>query len=60
MKDYNYNIRITALLEKEATEKMTALVVLANNLTANELSKLAHIIKNDPIKTSIAKKYLGV
>lgn len=60
MKEYNYNIRIPALLEKEATEKMNALVVLASKLTAGELSKLAHIIKNDPVKTALAKKYLGV
>ena len=60
MKDYNYNIRISALLEKEATDKMTALTILAANLTAKELIKLAHIVKNDPIKTALAKKYLGV
>jgi hypothetical protein len=60
MKEYNYNIRIPALLEKEATEKIAALAILAANLTAKELTKLAHIVKNDPIKTAMAKKYLGV
>jgi hypothetical protein len=58
MKDYNYNIRINALLEKEATEKMTALTTLAGSLSAKELTRLAHIVKNDPIKTALAKKYL--
>lgn len=60
MKDYNYNMRITALLEKEATDKMAALTILAAHLSAKELTKLAHIVKNDPIKTALAKKYLGV
>lgn len=60
MKDYHYNLKIPALLEKEATEKVAALTVLASNLTAKELTSLAHIVKNDPIKTALAKKYLGV
>jgi hypothetical protein len=60
MKDYNYNIRIPALLEKEANEKIAALAILASRLNATELTKLAHIVKTDPVKTALAKKYLGV
>jgi hypothetical protein len=60
MKDFNYNIRIPALLEKEANEKIAALAILASRLNATELTKLAHIIKTDPVKTALAKKYLGV
>jgi hypothetical protein len=60
MKYYNYNIRIPALLEKEANEKIAALAILASHLNAIELTKLAHIIKTDPVKTALAKKYLGV
>lgn len=60
MKEYIYNVKIPALLEKEAMEKVAALAVLASHLTAKELSKLAHIVKTDPLKTSLAKKYLGV
>ena len=60
MKDYNYNIRIPALLEKEANEKIAALAILASHLNATELTKLAHIVKTDPVKTTLAKKYLGV
>jgi len=60
MKDYNYNIRIPALLEKEANEKIAALAILASRLSATELTKLAHIVKTDPVKTALAKKYLGV
>jgi hypothetical protein len=60
MKDFNYNIRIPALVEKEANEKIAALAILASRLTATELTKLAHIVKTDPVKTALAKKYLGV
>ena len=60
MRDYNYNMRISALLEKDAIAKMEALTILAAHLSAKELTKLAHIVKNDPIKTALAKKYLGV
>jgi hypothetical protein len=59
MKDYNYNIRIPALLEKEANEKIAALAILASRLSATELTKLAHIVKTDPVKTALAKKYLA-
>ena len=60
MKDYNYNIRIPAVLEKEANEKIAALAILASHLKANELTKLAHIVKTDPVKTALAKKYLSL
>jgi hypothetical protein len=57
---YPYDISIAANSETEADAKMTALIILANKLSAKELSKLAHTIQNDPIKTALAKKYLGV
>lgn len=60
MKEYNYNIRIPAIQEKEANEKIAALAVLASHLSAKELTRLAHIVKTDPVKTALAKKYLGV
>lgn len=60
MKKYNYDITITASSEAEADTKMAALMTLAAKLTASELDKLAHVVKNDPIKTAIAKKALGV
>ncbi|MET3885579.1 hypothetical protein [Niastella sp. OAS944] len=44
MKEHNYNIRIPAVLEKEADEKIAALAILASQLTAKELTKLAHIV----------------
>lgn len=51
---------IEAVSEKEATAKMQALTVLASKLSEKELTKLAHIVKTDPVKTAMAKKYLGV
>lgn len=60
MAKFSYTLQIDAPLEKEADTKMKALSVLASKLSAKELDKLADIIKNDPVKTAMAKKALGV
>ncbi|WP_207515035.1 hypothetical protein [Longitalea luteola] len=60
MKKFHYDISIEAKTESEADAKMTALTTLAQKLSPIELTKLAHIVKNDPVKTALAKKYLGV
>ncbi len=60
MKSYKYQLTLEEKTETEADAKMEALTVLAKKLTVKELSKLAHVIKTDPIKTALAKKYLGV
>ena len=60
MKKYQYEISIEAKTELEANGKMMALTTLASKLSEKELTKLAHVIKHDPIKTALAKKYLGV
>jgi hypothetical protein len=60
MKKYQYEISIEAKSESEADAKMNALTILAGKLSEKELSKLAHVIKHDPVKTALAKKYLGV
>ena len=60
MKKYHYDISIEAKTEQEADSKMSALTILASKLSEKELSKLAHVIKHDPLKTALAKKYLGV
>ncbi|MCC7303470.1 MAG: hypothetical protein IT233_12595 [Bacteroidia bacterium] len=60
MKKYEYDITILAPSEKEADLKAAALKVMGEKLSANELSKLADVITNDPIKLQIAKKALGV
>ena len=60
MEKFKYQIDIAAKSESEAITKMKALTVLASKLNAKELDKLADIIKNDPIKTAMAKNALGV
>ena len=60
MKKFHYDISIEAKTEGEAEAKMTAITTLASKLSQSELTKLAHIVKHDPIKTALAKKYLGV
>ncbi len=60
MNKYSYELEITASNEKDADTKMAALTVLASKLSAKELEKLAHVVKNDPVKTALAKKALGV
>jgi len=60
MKSYNYKLSLEETSEGDADAKMEALSTLAKKLSVKELSKLAHVIKNDPVKTALAKKYLGV
>jgi hypothetical protein len=60
MKKYSYELEIGASNEQEADIKMQSLMILASKLNAKELEKLAHIVKNDPVKTALAKKALGV
>lgn len=60
MNKHNYSISIPAKTEAEAAEKIKALSVLATKLTAKELLKLAHTVQHDPVKTAMAKAYLGV
>lgn len=60
MKKYQYQITIETGSEADADQKIKSLTVLAAKLNAKELSKLAQVISNDPVKTALAKKYLGV
>lgn len=60
MTEYQYEISISAANENQADTKMEALTVLASRLSAKELFKLADVVQNDPIKTALAKKYLGL
>ena len=60
MTTFNYEINIEATTEAEADTKMKAITVLVKKLKSTELAKLANIVQNDPIKTAMAKKALGV
>jgi ribosomal protein L25 (general stress protein Ctc) len=60
MNMHEYSINIPAKTEAEAIEKMKAFTILASKLTGKELAKLAHTVQHDPVKTAMAKVYLGV
>jgi len=60
MKTYTYDLAISANSEAEADTKMEALSVLASKLTDTELAKLAYVVKNEPGKTALAKRALGL
>lgn len=60
MKKFEYSISVSASCSEEARKKIIALCTLCEKLKTNELEKLAHIVKNDPIKTAMAKRALGV
>lgn len=60
MAKFSYNITIEAPSESEADKKMNSLIVLASKLKTSEVEKLAHIVKNDPVKTAMAKAALGM
>ncbi len=60
MKPYKYQVTLEEKSERDADEKINAMTVLAKKLSVKELSGLARIVKTDPVKTALAKKYLGV
>ena len=60
MKSYTYKVTLEEKSETEADAKIEALTTLAKKLSVKELSKLAHVVKTDPAKTALAKKYLGI
>jgi hypothetical protein len=60
MKSHTYKFTLEEKSEQDADAKIEALSTLAKKLSVKELSKLAHVVKTDPVKTALAKKYLGV
>ena len=60
MAKYSYEISIEANNEQEAIEKLKSASTLMQKLKVNEIRKLADVVKNDPIKTALAKKALGL
>jgi hypothetical protein len=57
---YNFEVTIEAASEQDAVEKLKAASVLMQKLKPGEIKKLAEVVKNDPVKTAIAKKALGL
>jgi hypothetical protein len=60
MNKFSFDITIEAASVQEAEGKLRAASILMQKLKANELTKLAEVVKNDPIKTAIAKKAMGL
>lgn len=60
MNRYNFEITIQALSQEEAIAKLKASSMLMQQLRPHELARLADVVKNDPVKTAIAKRALGL
>lgn len=60
MNKYSFEVNIEAQTQGEAEVKLLAASILMQKLKAREIAKLADVVKNDPIKTSLAKKALGL
>jgi hypothetical protein len=56
---HSFKISIEAATEQEALQKLQAAVTLIEKLKTAEIKKLADIVKNDPVKTAIARNALG-
>ena len=59
MNKYSFDVTIEAESQQQAEVKLRAAMVLVQKLKTNEIAKLADVVKNDPIKTGIAKRALG-
>lgn len=57
---YTFEISIEAQAQEEASQKIQAASTLMQKLSAREIVKLAEVVKNDPVKTALAKKALGL
>lgn len=60
MTTYEFEISIKATSQDEAVSKLKSVSVVLAKLNTKELAKLADIVQNDPVKTALAKKALGV
>lgn len=60
MNKFSFDITIEANSQEEALTKLKAASTLMQKLKPNEISRLADVVKNDPVKTTIAKKALGL
>lgn len=59
MDKHKFSISISGSKEK-ATEKIKGLAVLASHLSAETITALAKLVKEDPAKVEFAKDYLGI
>ena len=59
MKKFAYNINIPAETQREADDKMKAIIQIVNKLSALELIKITDVI-NNPIQLALIKSKLGL
>lgn len=57
---FTFEVSIEAVTQQEAEVKLMAATTLMQKLRAREIAKLADVVKNDPVKTMLAKKALGL
>lgn len=60
MNKHKFTLIIEAKNDTDAEQKVKALTILASRLSPKELEQLANVVKNDPVKTALAKRYLGL
>ena len=60
MQDFKYTITIAAATKADADSIIKSSIALIKKLKVKELAKLADVVTNDPIKTAMAKRALGV
>lgn len=60
MNKYSFDVNIEAETQAEAEVKLSAASTLMQKLKAREIAKLAEVVKNDPVKTALAKRALGL
>lgn len=60
MSKFSFDIAIEAPTHQEAEAKLKAASLLMQKLKANEITRLAEVVRNDPVKTALAKRALGL
>lgn len=57
MRTFEYDLKVPAESQKEADEKMTALVTILKKLSGEELKKIAEVVSN-PVQLAFVKSKL--
>lgn len=60
MQKYNYEITIEANSSQDAETILRSAITLMKKLKPNEIRKLADVVANDPVKTALAKRAMGL
>ncbi len=60
MKTYSVEMKIQAENLEDVRQKIKSLTALSEKLSTRELAKLEYTVLYDPVKTALAKTYLGL